>query len=275
MSEILKDFSVAALVRVIEANLWEFAAYWGQSPQVELHDDADMMWYATSVAHPLLNAVVRTQLAPGEIDVRIEATLNYFKSRKLPMMWWAGPATRPADLGEHLEACGLTQGADVPGMAVDLQALKEDLPVPSDLIIERAGDAKTLKEWLHPFAIGFGFPDFALSTFFDSFASLGLGKHLPLHHYVGWLKGEPVASSSVLLGAGVAGIYNVATVPHARGQGIGAALTLVPLCDARDVGYRIGILHSSPMGFNVYRRMGFQEYCRLRTYILAVETDQG
>ncbi len=189
------------------------------------------------------------------------------------MMWWTGPATRPSNLGEHLEAHGLTPAGDIPGMAADLQAFKEDLPVPSDLIIERVSDIETLKEWLHPFTTGFGFPDFTASTFFDIFASLGLDQHLPLHHYIGWLKGEPVASSSVLFGAGVAGIYNVATVPQVRGQGIGAALTLAPLRESRDMGYRIGVLQSSSMGFNVYRRIGFQEYCKLRTYVLAVETD--
>lgn len=275
MSEVLKDLSAAALVGAIEANLWELPAYWGQSPQVELHDDADMMWYVTGVAHPMLNAVVRTQLAPGDMDARIEETLNHFKSRKLPMMWWIGPTTRPADLGEHLEARGLIHAGDSPGMAVDLQALKEDLSMPSDLKIERVGGVETLREWLHPFTSGFGVPDFAARTFFDSFASLGFDKHLPLHHYVGWLNGEPVASSSVLLGAGVSGIYNVATVPQVRGQGIGAALTLAPLRESRDMGYRIGILQSSSMGFNVYRRIGFQEYCKLRRYVLTVETDHG
>ncbi|GAJ11442.1 unnamed protein product, partial [marine sediment metagenome] len=220
MSEILKDFSAPTLVAALEANLWEALAYWGQSPQIELHDYADMMWYVTGVAHPMLNGAFRTQLAPGDIDVRIEATLNYFKSRKVPMTWWTGPATRPVDLGEHLEAHGLTHAGDPAGMAVDLLALNEDLPIPSDLTIERVGDVETLKEWLQAFATGFKFPDFAANAFFDIYAGLGFGQHLPWHHYAGRLKGEPVACSSVFLSAGVAGIYNVATVPHARGQGI-------------------------------------------------------
>jgi len=159
-------------------------------------------------------------------------------------------------------------------MAVDLLAFNEDLPRPSDLAIERVGDVEGLKEWLHPFTVGFGFPDFAASAFFSLYAGAGFGQHLPWHHYVGRLKGEPVACSSLYLGAGVAGIHYVGTVPHARGQGIGAALTLAALREARDMGYRIGILRSSPMGFNVYRRIGFEEYCRVRRYFLAVETNQ-
>lgn len=275
MSEILKDFSAPTLVAALEANQWEAFAYFARSLQAELHDDPDMLCVVTGIPYAMFNGVFRAQLAPGDVDTKIDGTLNYFKSRKVPMTWWTGPATRPADLGEHLEAHGLTHAGDLAGMAVDLLALNEDLPIPSDLTIERVSDVETLKEWLHPVATGFKFPDFAANAYLDICASLGFGQHLPWHHYVARLKGEPIACSSVFLSAGVAGIYNVATVPHARGQGIGAALTLVPLHEARDMGYRIGILHSSSMGFNVYRRIGFEEYCKLRTYVWVVETNQG
>ncbi len=38
------------------------------------------------------------------------------------------------------------------------------------------------------------------------------------------------------------------------------------------MGYRIGILHSLPMGFNVYRSLGFQEYCKFSTYLWTVDS---
>jgi len=38
--------------------------------------------------------------------------------------------------------------------------------------------------------------------------------------------------------------------------------------EAREMGYRFGILQASPMGENVYRRLGFEEYGRLPNYIL-------
>jgi ribosomal protein S18 acetylase RimI-like enzyme len=95
----------------------------------------------------------------------------------------------------------------------------------------------------------------------------GLGFDLPWSYYIGWLAGKPVACSALLLSSGVAGIYAVATVPKARGRGIGKALTLVPLREACAVGYRIGVLGSTQMGVDVYRQLGFQEYCRFVIYI--------
>lgn len=70
------------------------------------------------------------------------------------------------------------------------------------------------------------------------------------------------------LGAGVAGIYAVGTSEAARGKGIGTAITAVPLLDARAEGYHVATLQSSEMGFSVYERMGFREYCKLSRYLL-------
>jgi predicted acetyltransferase len=84
--------------------------------------------------------------------------------------------------------------------------------------------------------------------------------------YLVTLNDQPVATSSLVLDAGVAGIYNVATLPEWRGKGLGAAATLHPLREARQMGYQIGILQSSNMGYKVYQRLGFKELCRLNCY---------
>jgi ribosomal protein S18 acetylase RimI-like enzyme len=64
----------------------------------------------------------------------------------------------------------------------------------------------------------------------------------------------------LFLGGGAAGLYHLGTVAEARGRGVGAAITLAPLRDARALGYRIGTLQSTPMGYGLYRRVGFVDY---------------
>ena len=99
-------------------------------------------------------------------------------------------------------------------------------------------------------------------------ADLGPGQHPARRLYLGSLEREPVATALLFLGAGVAGgLYGVGTIPEARRQGIGRAMTVVPLLEARAMGYRIGVLHTSPMGEGIYRRLGFREYCKLGRYV--------
>lgn len=273
MDEVLQDLSAPALVAAIKANLCEWYRYLGRSPKAELYHSSELTWLLTGISHSFVNGVLRTQVEPDNVDVIIEETLAHFKSRNVTRLsWWIKPGTQPTDLGKHLVAHGLTYTDGGPGMAVDLMELNEDLPTPTGLTIEHVEDTETLKKWACASIIGFELPETDVNTWFDVFT--GLGFDLPLRNYVGILNGEPVATSELFLGAGVAGIYVVATIPEARRQGIGAALTLAPLREARAMGYRIGILHSSEMGLGVYRQLGFQEYCKMSHYVWVGETSQ-
>ena len=96
---------------------------------------------------------------------------------------------------------------------------------------------------------------------------LGLGLNTPYRSYVAYWDGKPVSTAAVLFGTEVAEIYTIATLPEARGKGFGAAVTLAPLLDARKMGYRVGTLQASKMGFPVYKRMGFKEDFRVGSFI--------
>jgi GNAT superfamily N-acetyltransferase len=126
-----------------------------------------------------------------------------------------------------------------------------------------------LEQWLRPLAVGFDLPNVVAKGFGDLFGGLGFGPEAPFRHYVGRLHGLPVACSTLFLGSDVAGIYDVAVVPEVRRQGIGRAITLAPLREARALGYRYAVLGATEMGFDVYRRLGFRECCTLGLYMLA------
>ncbi len=90
----------------------------------------------------------------------------------------------------------------------------------------------------------------------------------PLWHlYLGNIDGIPVGTSELYRGDGVAGIHGVTTLPELRGRGIGSAMTLSPLIDARNQGYAIGVLFSSEMAVGIYRRLGFVEYGKGYIYL--------
>jgi len=95
---------------------------------------------------------------------------------------------------------------------------------------------------------------------------VGMGTSKTLRRYIGHLDGELVATSTVLLSDGVAGLYIVATMPEARGKGVGSYMMVALLLEARCEGYRAGILHATRMGYPVYARLGFKQYCLLTSF---------
>jgi GNAT superfamily N-acetyltransferase len=267
MESILHDASPAALAAASEANLLALFRSIGSWSRAQFHEDADVLRLYTGIPVALLNSVLGARIDPSCADERIGEVLAAYQATGTPMMWWTGPTTQPADLARRLEARGLTFASESPGMAADLPRLRDDLPPTEGLTIMAAEDRAALEQWLEPFAAGFELPDFASRAVFDIVAEISMASPHIFRNYVGLLDGQPVASCSLLFSAGVAGIYNVATLPAARRRGVGAAITLAAMRVAREHGYRFAVLQATEMGYPVYRRLGFEECCKFTHYI--------
>ena len=265
MPEVLTDLSDASLVRAIEENQWFAFPHFASPPVGEIHREPDRRWYRTGRDSFLLNGVLGARFPAEEVGERIEVTLEPF--RGLPMVWVTGPATAPPDLGERLVARGFAE-EEQSGMAVDLAALPDPADLPRGVEIDRVDDDPVaLREGADIVELAFEMPAVVLDTLLESLSALAPEDRELVHSYVATLHGEPVGASTLFLGAGVAGIYNVATVPDARGRGIGTAIALHPLGEARALGYRAGILQSTPAATHLYRRLGFRELCSVALHV--------
>lgn len=123
---------------------------------------------------------------------------------------------------------------------------------------------EALEQWAHVENIGFGLPAWSERIWFDLFADIVF--EWPLRNYLATLNGQPVGTSQLYLGAGAAGIYNVTCVPEEWGRGVGAAITMAPSLEARTMGFHISILQAFHAGYNVCRRLGFQDLGKLSYY---------
>jgi ribosomal protein S18 acetylase RimI-like enzyme len=265
MSEVLKDLSTAALITAIKNNLYQFFRQFQHWDRADFYESPLLVRWQTPVLHPWFNAVHSLQSPPDNAAMIIQETQAYFRARQVPgITWWFAPHLHSAGWGSHLQRHGFTYDNNTPGMAMALARLPETVTAPTELVIRPVEDADTLKVWTHVFRKGFEFPEDWEPDLQDMMASICLDP--PVYNYLGTLDGQPVATSTLLLEAGVAGIYNVATLPAARGRGIGAALTLAPLHQAHQMGYQAGILQSSAAGFGVYQRLGFQKLCTMEHY---------
>lgn len=263
MAAIVTDLSPSSLAVAVKANMYAFFQALGRSSQATVLDTARSFRWHTAIEHPWFNGVLAKQPPADDAPQMIDEALSFFQAHHVAVFtWWLAPHLETAGWAQHLLSHGFQFDDHTPGMAVDLHTLAP--PAHPNLTIRPVEDSQTLATWAHTFVQGYGIPTAMLPGFLSLIESLGI--NWPFRHYLGLLDDQPVAASTLFLGAGVAGIYNVATIPEARGQGFGSALTLVPLCEARDLGYHVGVLQSSDMGYSVYRRLGFQRACQIENF---------
>ena len=273
-----EDFSISSLLSAMEMNVHEAWICFAHGLGALVHDEPELLWFSSGLPFHLANGIMRAQFPTDRLENTLDKRLQQLTFEHAPKVWLVGPSTHPPDLGSRLQAHGWILGDEAPGMAIDLQALDDHLSLPASLTIEQVHDEETLRTWLRIMTIGSEIPEEGLTLLLEKVSKHGfkgegnngegMGRAEPRHYicYLGVLDDKPVATSLLYLGGGVAGIYNVATLLEARRQGIGSALTIAPLLKARALGYRVGTLQSTPMGLNLYRRLGFREYCTFHAY---------
>jgi GNAT superfamily N-acetyltransferase len=255
--------SSPATVSAVEQNVVEWTRLKGMLPGVEMHDDGDVVWLFSTLPGRG-GAVAGARFREETADARIEEILARHRRHLEPTLWWTGPLSTPADLGARLRAAGLQCQHHLPGMAADLQAIRTDFRRPEGLdiaAITAVEDFSIFRRHDHPF---FGPANTGRRrNLIEGVSWMVRQEPRRAWHFVASLDGAPVACATVFLGAGVAGLYHVATVQKARGKGIGKAVTLAALEHARDLGYRTAILHASKEGEPIYRQIGFEEVCKV------------
>jgi len=113
------------------------------------------------------------------------------------------------------------QLSDYPSMMVRLPRAEAQL-APTDLSIERVSNTASLLEFLDVVSRGFPFNDLAKSlTAWDE----RVLKEQSLHLWLGRVGGRAVSTSATIVGGDINGVTLIATLPEARGRGIGAAMT--------------------------------------------------
>jgi GNAT superfamily N-acetyltransferase len=267
MHTIRTDTSAAGLIAANEENLASWLPVFAGLDGAQLDDRPGLKRSISNIPMSLFNSIMDSRLAASEVEATIQYLQSDAEKRQVPILWWVGPSSQPANLAEQLVQHGFTVDEDGPGMAVELEKLNETLPRPAGLSIRPAQDEAAWHAWGQALLGGFEAPAERIEFGISSWSQL-LRQSDPdiTQAYTAWLDDQPVATSLLQLGGGVAGIYAVATLPQARRRGIGAQVTLYPLLQARARGYKIGILQASEMGLPVYHSLGFRECCRITSY---------
>jgi ribosomal protein S18 acetylase RimI-like enzyme len=239
------------------ANRAEMLTYFGVSSLAQSHISDKLAWVITGVESNDYNGVARCRVAENEVEEVITDTLRRFTDSKLPFIWYTDSSSQPADLTQRLEAHGCKRFTEGVCMGADLHALKDTWPGVANLTVENVNDEAGLADWLN---VWMTLDDGIREPRERLYASLGFTKDAPLRHYLARLEGRAVAVSQVFLGREAAGLYCVTTLPELRRRGIGRAVVLAALNDAKAAGYRWSVLGPTVESVQMYEQLGFKLY---------------
>ncbi len=261
----------SALVAALEANLGAEMQSFGHGLEGgEVYTDGEVEGFITGQEG--LNGIVSTHLfdqSSAYATAKIETVRQYFRARHVNEMGWSvGHNCQPPEMGTYLEQQGFSRlEEETIGLALPVASVQGKQEEIADLEICEIKDLAGLELIKRQEIEGFGSSEEMAQQYHDMYAGVGFGSGTSWRHFGGWLNGEPVTAASLLLHAGVAGIYGVSTLPAFRRRGIGRALVWHVLAYVRQLGYEVVVLSSTPMSERIYRRLGFVEHTRIQHYI--------
>jgi GNAT superfamily N-acetyltransferase len=159
---------------------------------------------------------------------------------------------RPRSLAKRLAARRLVPSPPSPAMVFrgDVDALVANHAVA--IRVAEPDDARTFAT-VHAFGGGKWLKKLSLQTTLAAINEPGNT------FYIGYVEGEPVACTHLLIDGATAGVYGVSTVRSHRKRGIATTLIARAIRDARSAGCDvIGLRAGSEEGARLYRAMGFE-----------------
>lgn len=236
-----------------------------QLPDARVEVSDDLVLVDSGQPCDTFNFICRARLRSASAPERIQHALRFFASSGHPFSWWLGPGTTPDNLPALLLDAGVTAAESELAMSLDLLQLTP-APLPDNVTVERVRTPEQLELLARLSAANWSPPDAEVVRFYRRAASLLLSPESPHWFYLGRYDGEPVATAELTVGGGVVGLYNIATRPEYRGRGIGSAMTVQPLVDARAAGHQTAILQASADGQSLYARLGFTSFGTITEY---------
>lgn len=243
------DTMTPLIVRAHANYLEMFRALARASPDGAIEEDAGLLLVRCGPLLPTDNPAIVLRI-PADPAAVLERARAFFARTGQGWALISFGAVSDA-MGAAAAAAGL---AAHPSPGLVLAPLAGEPPSVPGLVVRAVRDVPTLRVFNDTMTAGFGGP-WALPEILQDRALLDIPG---MTHYLGLVDGVPVATAMRFSSHGVAGVYNVSTVPAYRGRGIGAAITWRAALDGRVEGCIAAALQASEMGLPVYRRMGFR-----------------
>jgi ribosomal protein S18 acetylase RimI-like enzyme len=264
-NERLKKLNHINYVDAIEEGTAYFFEIFSSIKNKTLYKSSDISWIKSNI-ETFPNLIFGARFNKEDAFQRIRDISNKIKEGIAPNLWHIGPKTAPQDLFNMLIQNGFIEcDEEGPGMALNLDEYNSKLIVPDKLKIKTISNNNEFKAWINianDVLMGKG----AL----DDCDYMEVLNEPTLKLFLAFWDDKPVATSMYALKDGVADIDIVATLKEYRNNGIGTAIAALPLLDLKKIGARTAVLRTSYSNMNLYKKIGFNEYCKYKVVKLAI-----
>ncbi len=262
----LSQWTTADLMEAADANMVTHASWvHRQVSGMTVIESPAWVLVDSGLASDTFNLVCRARMEREQAAAQVREAIDHFRMASRPFSWWVGPADQPANLGEFLTAAGLQRVEGELAMAAELSSLPPLATLPG-FRVERVRTAEQLAELARTIGATQDTPDPDVVQFYQLAAAVLLTEQSPLWFYLGYIEDVAVATAEVTVAGGVAGLYNISTLPLYRRRGFGTVMTVRPLLDAREAGYETAVLQASAEGTSIYKKVGFMTFGQITEY---------
>ena len=259
-----KKSSNNQIITAVEENLFAYIRFFANHKKNLYHEDDAVLTFISETDIPSMQSNSIYKIAINKetnIDEQIKTLIRPFKDKKKPLFLTTGPSSKPENLKEHLEKNGIHHVQTQRGMALDLETYDEKFELPNNLVLKKVEDETDLKNWLKIYTIGFDYSSSLGDFIYNQYGDKLINKKDDMTHYIAYLNGKPVSTSTLFITDNIAGLYNIITIPEGRNNGLGKIMTKVPLEEGKKQGCKIAILQATELGVPLYSKLGFNEVC--------------
>lgn len=243
-----------ALIEALRLNYIEYFRLFHSQHGIRVHVDQETAWIIAN--GPPGNHILRANLPAAVPEERIDALLTRISSQTGGIRWLLFPEDRPRDLRDRLKQRGLSTGRGDLWMFRHLQQLPTIKP-PSSLRISPVRDKFGLRAWWTASALGFGTTQRAAQPWYDAYRRHGFSRIPLVTNFIGQIDQTVVTTATLILAGGIAGIYDISTLPIHRGKGFASTLVVYLLEHARSHGYSYAGLQTGDAEL-FYQSLGFE-----------------
>jgi ribosomal protein S18 acetylase RimI-like enzyme len=228
---ILKNFDKNLIMQALEDNMsGKFAYLPSLSPDMTVNEK-EITLINSYQSIDMFNILCK---AKTNQIIQLQQAIEIFTQKNLPFAWWTGFLNEPNELCDQLEKLNFHRTENELGMAIKLSELQSKNKFPG-LDIKNVNNANLLNDFIRVLTELLPNDKQAIENFYFNTQKFILNTDSLLKLYVGYLNNQPVATSALFSHAGVAGIWDIVTLPEARRKGIGTDMTLYALNEGKQM----------------------------------------